>query len=366
MTIEMSKFLFIIDHLGCGGAERITLQLAEHLAKQKHIVHVAVLNGTANYHHPSSNIIYTDLSFCKKFAYGKMWRQKKLTESEQKRLEQLLLNNFDLIVTGYNNGHWLAQYLKGNVWHWIHGDLLEIRKFHNPLKALKEYFRFYRNKRKFKKLFANRNIITVNRDLEHKMKLYAPIKKCQTIANGVSINPNLIAQYSSLPKQWDTIYVGRLAPIKQVDHAIKAFAQSGLTGKMAIVGDGSERENLENLVQQLKLTERIKFLGWVSNPHEHIGCSKSLILTSYYESYGLVLAEALGINTPVISYNSSVGISDIFSCPKMEKYLIKHQDIAQLSSHLFDLVNNPYPISNDVINTLKIEKMADNFLRLAK
>lgn len=362
----MSKILFIIDHLGCGGAERITLQLAEYLATQKHVVHIAVLNGAADYHRPSSDITYTDLHFCTKFAYGKMWRQKKLNESEQNQLEQLLLNNFDLIVTGYNNGHWLARYLKGNVWHWIHGDLLEIRKFDNPLKILKEHLRFYRNKRKFKKLFANRNIITVNRDLEHKMKLYAPIKKCQTIANGVSINPNFITQYSSLPKQWDTIYVGRLAPIKQVDHAIKAFAQSGLTGQMAIVGDGSERENLENLVQQLKLTDRIKFLGWVNNPYEYIGCSKSLILTSYYESYGLVLAEALSINTPVISYNSSVGISDIFCCPKMKKYLINKQDKDKLSNQLFNLVNNPYPISNDVINMLKIEKMADSFLRLTK
>lgn len=362
----MSKILFIIDHLGCGGAERITLQLAEYLAKQNHIIHLATLNGLVNYHQPSSNIIYTDLALPKHFAYGKMWKSKKLSSSELTQLNQLLLNNFDLIITGYNNGHWLAPYLKGNVWHWIHGDLLEIRQSKNIIKKMKEIIRFYKHKVKFEQLFQNRKIITVNRDLETKMKLYARIQQCRIIANGVEIDTHLITQTTSLQKEWDTIYVGRLVPIKQVDHAIQAFAQSQLAGRMAIVGDGSERENLENLVKELGLQDRIDFLGWVNDPHKYIRLSKSLILSSHYESYGLVLAEALSLYTPVISYNSSTGISDIFCCPKMQEFLIENGNIKQLSIKLNQLVNTPYTISNTVIDNLKIEKMAQNFLDLAK
>ncbi len=52
-------------------------------------------------------------------------------------------------MTGYNNGHWLTPYLKGNVWHWIHGNLLEVRKFNNRLKQLKEHLRFLKIKGNF-------------------------------------------------------------------------------------------------------------------------------------------------------------------------------------------------------------------------
>ncbi len=361
------KILFIIDHLGCGGAERITLQLAEYLAKNKnHIIHLAVLNGKANYHFPSTNITYTDLDLSESFAFGKMWKDKKLNASEIIRLNQLLLNNFDLIVTGYNNGHWLGPYLKGNVWHWIHGDLLEIRPQNNLFKKMKEQIRFAKNKRKFKKLFSNRNIITVNRDLENKTRLYANIQECQTIANGVEIPTDLLNKYIYSQKKWDTIFVGRLAPIKQVDHAIQAFAQSGLKGKMAIIGDGSERKNLEKLTKELNITDHIEFLGWVNNPLDYINNSRSLILTSHYESYGLVLAEAISLNTPVIAYNTSSGINDIFCCNTMHEFLIESNNIDLLALKLKKLVDHPYKISHEIIKNINIKKTAENFINLAK
>ena len=195
MTIKMSKILFIIDHLGCGGAERITLQLAEYLATHEHSVHLAVLNGRLNYYSCTTSVGYTDLKLGESFAYGKMWKNKTLLPDEKTKIDTLLTNNFDLIITGYNNGHWLAPYLKGNVWHWIHGDLLEVRKFNNRLKQLKEHLRFFKNKRKFSKLFHNRNLITVNRDLENKAKRYANPSSVKTIANGVTVPSQYLNQY---------------------------------------------------------------------------------------------------------------------------------------------------------------------------
>ncbi|MFP3340091.1 hypothetical protein R0J91_19085, partial [Micrococcus sp. SIMBA_131] len=83
------------------------LQLAEFLATNNHEIHLAVLNGRLNYDSPSYNVKYTDLGLKESFAYGKMWKSKTLTSPEQNRLNQLLDKQFDLIVTGYNNGHWL-------------------------------------------------------------------------------------------------------------------------------------------------------------------------------------------------------------------------------------------------------------------
>lgn len=360
----MSKILFIIDHLGCGGAERITLQLAEFLATNNHEIHLAVLNGRLNYDSPSSNVKYTDLGLKESFAYGKMWKSKTLTSPEQNRLNQLLDKQFDLIVTGYNNGHWLAPYLTGTVWHWIHGDLLEVRKFSNPAKQLKERIRFFKNKRKFAKLFKHRNLITVNRDLENKAKLYAEPNKTITIANGVDIPQELLNQYQNIEKKWDVIFVGRLVPIKQVDHAIKAFSMSNLSGKMAIIGDGSERKKLEALTKELGISDRVDFLGWIDDPRKLMLQSKCLVMSSFYEGSPVTLAEAIALGVPIVSYNSSLGIQDLFSESTAEFALVIKQNIDELSITLENCVRDPYKYSSKCINKVCMNYMHKQFLSL--
>lgn len=364
MTEKMSKILFIIDHLGCGGAERITLQLAEYLAAHEHSIHLAVLNGRLNYYHCTANVAYTDLQLCESFAYGKMWKNKVLSPDERTKIDTLLANNFDLIITGYNNGHWLAPYLKGNVWHWIHGDLLEFRKFNNPLKQIKEHIRFFKNKRKFAKLFKNRNLITVNRDLESKAQIYAQPKSTVTIANGVQVSDDLIAQAPYTEKKWDVIFVGRLVPIKQVDHAIKAFSMSNLSGKMAIVGDGSERQKLEALTKELNISDRVDFLGWVDEPHTLMLQSKCLIMSSLYEGSPVTLAEAIALGIPVISYDSSAGITDLFTLDTAKFGLVPKQNIRALSSALEKCVQNPYKYNQECIDKVCMDNMQKKILQL--
>ena len=365
MTEKMSKILFIIDHLGCGGAERITLQLAEYLAANDHSIHLAVLNGRLNHYHCTAAIRYTDLQLSESFAYGKMWKNKVLSPNEKTKIDTLLTNNFDLIITGYNNGHWLAPYLKGNVWHWIHGDLLEFRKFNNPLKQIKEHIRFFKNKRKFAKLFKNRNLITVNRDLESKAKTYAQPKSIITIANGVNIPPNLLNQSSNFEKKWDVIFVGRLVPIKQVDHAIKAFAMSNINGKMAIVGDGSERQKLEELTNELGISDRVIFLGWIEDPLELMLQSKCLVMSSLYEGCPVTLAESIALGVPIFSYNSSSGIQDL-SCSNCDALkLSPKQNINLLAQNLskISILNTHY--CKDCHKKIHLNQMSKQILKLA-
>src|SRR5690606_26176326 len=262
----MKSILFIVDDLGKGGAEKITAELANTFAKLDHRITLAVLNSSKNMQKILPNIDYIDLKINPKFAFGKLWKSKKLSYLERNRVNQLINNKtYDLIILGFHNGYYLGEYLnqKENVWYWIHGDLLEFRKFKNPLKHLKEHIRFFKNKKKFSKLFNHKNLITVNRDLENKARNYTNPNLVKTIANGVNIPSEYLHQYKSTEKKWDVIFVGRLVPIKQVDHAIKAFAMSKSTGRMAIVGDGTERSNLENLARALGISDRVDFLGWI-------------------------------------------------------------------------------------------------------
>ncbi|WP_180147240.1 glycosyltransferase [Acinetobacter sp. YH12052] len=363
----MKKILFIVDDLGKGGAEKITLELAHTLAKSKNLVTLAVLNSSKNTLIVDPSIEYIDLNIDSKFAFGKLWKFKELTKKEQQIFSSLInKRNFDLIIIGFHNGYYLGKYLtqKENIWYWIHGDLLEIRNFNNPLKRIKEHIRFFKNKRKFSKLFKGKNLITVNRDLEEKAKIHAQPNKTTTIANGIELPKDLINRSKSTIKNWDVIFVGRLVPIKQVDHAIKAFAMSNICGKMAIVGDGSERKKLEELSKELGIADRVDFLGWVDDPRELMLQSKCLVMSSLYEGSPVTLAEAIALGIPVISYDSSAGITDLFTLDTAKFGLVPKQNIRALSSALEKCVQNPYKYNQECIDKVCMDNMQKKILQL--
>ncbi len=359
----MKKILFIIDHLGQGGAEKITIQLADHLAHQGHQVSLAVLNGEKNKLAVPASINYIDLQLPHAFAFGKMWTARTLAPAAQTQLAQLQQTvQADLIVTGYNNGHWLAPYLKGNVWHWIHGELIERRATPNILVALKEFFRRIRHRRAFIHLFSGKKIIVVNQDLADRYQPLLPQSPIQVIANGVDIQ-QLRAQvdHAVIHKSWDVLFLGRLAPIKQADHAIRAFARSGLTGRMAIAGDGAERKKLEQLAQDLGVADRVDFLGWLNQPAQTIAQSRVLVLCSREEGFGLVIAEALMLSTPVVAYACSAGIKDQLKLVHAEAALVTPQDIQALSLKLAQVIQTPYSIDTKALNVLSLSYMASQF-----
>lgn len=362
----MSSILFIVDDLGKGGAEKVTADLANTLADLGHSVTLAVLNGSKDTQAIKSHVQYIDLNISPSFAFGKLWKAKKLSPIEENRIEQLInQQRYDLIILGFHNGYYLGHYLKQtqNVWYWIHGELLEYRPSANIFKRIKENIRQIKHQAKFKRLFHQKNLITVNQDLKLKYQSLLPNSQIRHIANGVSITQKNMT--SSLDKIWDVIFVGRLVAIKQIDHAITAFAQSGLKGRMAIVGEGPQKQELMALVQKLNIEDRVDFLGWADDPYPYIQQSKALILTSYYESFGLVLAESLCLGTPVIAYHCSQGVKDILSYQEdMKSFLIDANNCEQLSTQLYRCVNHPYAILQETKNQLSIQHTAQQFLAL--
>lgn len=125
-------------------------------------------------------------------------------------------------------------------------------------------------------------------------------------ADPVHIIPNGIdlTQYSSPrtrpvnnPKQ--ILFIGRLEKRKGVAYLLRAFAQvaEGREDvRLLIGGDGTDREKLEQLTADLGITDKVEFLGYLSEERKHellrsadVFCSPAL----YGESFGIVLLEAM-------------------------------------------------------------------------
>lgn len=373
----MHNILFIVDHLGNGGAERINIQLAEHLAERGHAISLMVLNGRKNSQHIPSCIDYIDLQLADEFAFGKMWRKKTLSPQQQHILHQHLMHiKPDLILTGYNNGHWLgndllnilyASGLTANVWHWIHGQLIEKRHSHHIFSALKEYIRRIRHTRAFIALFNSKNLIVVNQDLADQYQKLLPHAVIKTIANGVDETrlrqPLTQQQNEANPdKTWDVLFLGRLVEVKQADHALRAFAASGLTGWMALAGDGNQRATLEQLAQTLGIADRVDFLGWVDQPALLLTQSKIMVLSSRFEGSPIAILEALTLGVPVVAYNCCQGIASALPTRLHAQVLVKPQNVAELAEKMAQTVQQPYTLQPDERYQLSMARLADQIV----
>ena len=94
---------------------------------------------------------------------------------------------------------------------------------------------------------------------------------------------------------------------KNTELLIRAFAQliknKFYELELVIGGDGEERSNLELLVKTLELDDYVKFLGALTRNEvkNEIQKSSLFVISSYYETFGVVAIEALALGKPVVS-----------------------------------------------------------------
>lgn len=104
--------------------------------------------------------------------------------------------------------------------------------------------------------------------------------------------------------QFNILTVGRLAYEKGIDIAIdacKILKKKGLSFKWYVLGKGPCKEELERQIKLNNLEDRFILLGVRSNPYPYFKDADLYVQTSRHEGYGLAIAEARILNTPVVT-----------------------------------------------------------------
>jgi glycosyltransferase involved in cell wall biosynthesis len=125
-----------------------------------------------------------------------------------------------------------------------------------------------------------------------------------------SSNHNLKNEFDVL-KESNTLIIGtvaRLSPEKDIPTFLRGFslslkANSNL--KAVIAGSGSDMDTLVSLSEQLKISNKVVFLGKVQNVANLMRVFDMFILTSKFEGFGMVLVEAMSIGLPIIATDIS-------------------------------------------------------------
>lgn len=137
--------------------------------------------------------------------------------------------------------------------------------------------------------------------------------------------------------------VARLDQIKDqatLIHAFKLLHTTHNNTELWLVGDGEKRKNLEQLCQQLELTNHIKFLGSRSDIPELLGqIDIYAFSTTEDEGFGIALIEAMAASLPIIA-------SDVAACREVLNYgeagiLVAPGNAEAMATALTSLVNSP-------------------------
>ncbi|CAK9886957.1 MAG: N-acetylgalactosamine-N,N'-diacetylbacillosaminyl-diphospho-undecaprenol 4-alpha-N-acetylgalactosaminyltransferase [Candidatus Erwinia impunctatus] len=303
----MSKrILMIIDGLPGGGAEKTVLTLSRGFLALGHRVSLFSLRSVCDYPLPEGIDYQVIEDRC-----CTPWR--KLTELPRRaaQLEKAVISSqqqggdFDLIISHLHKTDRIVRRLRvlpvEKVWFCLHGIYSA-----SYLARKRGLSRWYK-KIKVRCVYQQRNLIGVSPPVIDDLKNIFHVQPAheKIIANPFDIE--LIQQLANAPcdlagKEY-LLHIGRFHPTKRHDRLLQAYAKSGITAPLVLIGKGcpEEEQRIRQQVAKLGLAERVIFKGFIDNPYPYIYHAKMLVVSSDSEGFGNVLIEALICGTPVVS-----------------------------------------------------------------
>lgn len=151
--------------------------------------------------------------------------------------------------------------------------------------------------------FPTKHYIAVSEYLKGKLvALGIKGNNISVILNGVK-DPGLDSRLRGNDEGGEVVIgsIGRLHKVKNYAELIKACSSLDISNwKLVIIGEGSERKNLERLIADLGVGDRVQLLGNKDNISEQLSQIDIYIQPSLSEGFGLTVVEAMLAGKPVI------------------------------------------------------------------
>ncbi len=294
------KILLVIPSLNKGGAERAAIRLVKEFSR-RHEVILFLYRDIIEYPVPQNVKLIVlknkgiDLFSKVRNTFIRIYSLKRILKKENPDIFISFLGNLQPILTGEK----VIVSIRNNPKHFSLQEKLQLHTIYR---------------------FPNvEKIVAVSRGIARILKKEFHLTNVDYIYNPIDLDEikNVASEKINLDFPY-ILSVGRLHPQKNFLLLIKAFAKSKLKNKykLIILGEGSERHKLENLINHLGLKNKILLPGKVDNPFPYMKKAKFFVMSSNYEGFPNVLLEALACGTPVISTNCPTGPDEIIQHKK--------------------------------------------------
>ncbi len=155
-------------------------------------------------------------------------------------------------------------------------------------------------------------------------------------------------QNKSKPK---FITVGRLYKEKGYDRILKALALLKFDFEYWILGDGSFKDPLTQLIDELGLSNKVTFTGLVKNPFDYLKQSDVFLQGSHFEGFPNAILEATYCGLPVVAYDAPGGTQEIL-IEGFNGFLVKEDDYQEFANKIEQSLNGSFDSEKITAHTI--------------
>ncbi len=219
----------------------------------------------------------------------------------------------------------------------------------------------------YRKAYVNRfynlydNLVAVSSQLHDTLQTTKFVDSSKLVTIYDIVNENLIREMALAPiptfsgnAKLRIVTVGRLAQQKNYPLAVqtaKILSDKGVDFEWIFVGDGPQRSEVESMIRNYRLTDRVILAGEQSNPYPFMKAADIYVHTASFEGFGLTIAEAKIIGTPVISTDFRIVYDQIING---ENGLICKMTPESVSDNILRLVSDS-ALARKIKNHLSLE-----------
>lgn len=358
------NFCFVLPNLSGGGAERVTLSLAEGLLRRGHGVSLIIFDDTAAFQIPQGLKVEMLLPPGQKISGG-FFAKRKLARLLRERYRAMApAGGFDLTAASLPFADEIVLKAGIDSWHHIHNTLsAEIGALseHSPMKA-------FRRQRKYRSFYSGKRVIAVSNGVAADLRDDLGIETAclEVIYNPFdlqSIRKRAAEPAGGIPAKPYIIHAGRFMRQKRHDLLFDAYRKADIPHSLVLLTEPSAA--LADLIDRKGLAGRVTVAGFQPNPYPWYARAAALVLSSEREGFGNVLVEALACGTPAVSTDCRSGPGEILT-GALRAYLSPVGDADALAANLRRAVNEPYPINETDLARFSAEAAVAAIERLAR
>ena len=311
------RVLFLIESLAGGGAEKVLTTLVQHIDKERFDVTVCAISGGGKYEdaikrqvsykailaEPKNGNVWERWLYVLKHHLVYKWLPLswvyRVFVPQNSDVEVAFVEGFTTKLLSYSTNLVAKRYA------WVHIDLHQNHWTKSVYDNLKEETDVYNQ---YTELFGVSNTVVS----AFRKELPNVIVPVETVYNPIDVH-DILSRANEIVdlkrgKSLLMVTVGRLEPQKSYMRLLriaKNLIEDGMDVELWILGDGTERNLLEQYVSENKMQERVCLLGFHANPYKYLRQGDLFVCSSLSEGYSTAVTEALILGLPIITTDCS-------------------------------------------------------------
>lgn len=162
------------------------------------------------------------------------------------------------------------------------------------------------------------------------------------------------------------VAAGRLGPQKDFGMLVRALSRvrEHVPARLVILGEGEERQRLQQLVDDLGLHEAVDLPGFVDNPYPYMAHADLFVLSSRFEGLPTVLIEALALGTNVVATDCKSGPHEILAGGAFGRLVPVGDEAAMAEAIRAELETPRPPAGEEAYGPFMVDNVVETYLRL--